>query len=231
MGMRQALLLLLLLVAGPLYAQEVSGALEGRVVTTSGQPVEGAEVTVSGMALQGDRSGTTVSSGRFTFRSLPGGSYTVAVRRIGYVPVQFNGVLVRLGSTTSLGEVRLEAQAVGMAEIVVVAPRPAIDPVSTATGAVLDSSQFLSLPTQRDFRAIIPLVAEANASDFGDGVNIAGTTGLETAYYVDGMNVTVGGGSSIELPFNFVREIQVLTGGYEAEYGRSLGGIVNVVTP
>ena len=231
MGMRQALLLLPLLAAGPLCAQEVSGALEGRVVTASGQPVEGAEITVSGTALQGERSGTTVSPGRFTFRSLPAGSYTVAVRRIGYVPVRFNGVLVRLGSTTSLGEVRLEAQAVGMAEIVVVAPRPAIDPVSTATGAVLDSSQFLSLPTQRDFRAIIPFVAEANASDFGDGVNIAGTTGLESAYYVDGMNVTVGGGSSIELPFNFVREIQVLTGGYEAEYGRSLGGIVNVVTP
>ncbi len=225
------LLVLSLGVVDGLRAQEVSGALEGRVATPQGQAIEDAEITVAGPALQGGRTGVTDPRGRFTLGSLPAGSYAVDIRRIGYVPVRFVGVLVRLGSTSSLGEVRLEAQAVGIGEIVVVGTRPVIDPVSTATGAALDSSQFLSLPAERDFRALIPFVAEANASDFGDGVNIAGATGLESAYYVDGMNVTVGPGSSIELPFNFVREIQVLTGGYQAEYGRSLGGIVNVVTP
>ena len=106
--------------------------------------------------------------------------------------------------------------------------------MSAAVGASLDSSRFLTLPAERDFQALIPFVAQANASDygqFGDGVNIGGSTGLDNAFYIDGMHATVDRGTSIALPFNFVREIQVMTGGYEAEYGRSLSGLVNVVTP
>ena len=102
-----------------------------------------------------------------------------------------------------------------VAEIVVSGAKPVIDPVSAATGATLDFSQFLSLPVERDFRKLISFLPQANASDYGDGANIGGSTGLENAFFVDGMHATVGAGSSIELPFNFVREIQVTTGGYE----------------
>ena len=223
-------LLGLLWALGPLRAQEVTGALEGRVVAGPGEVIEGAQITALGGALQGTRSATTDARGRFFLRSLPAGSYTVGVQRIGYGPVRFQDVPVRLGSTTSLGDVRLEAQAVEVAEVLVPGAKPVIDPVSAATGATLDSSRFLSLPSARDSRALIPFVPHANGSAFGDGVNISGSTGLENAFYVDGMNVTVDVGTSMDLPFNFVREIQVATGGYEAEYGRALSGVVNVVT-
>src|SRR6185437_4499632 len=86
-------------------------------------------------------------------------------------------------------------------------------------------------PAQRDFQALVGFLPQANASDYGDGANIGGSTGLENAFYIDGMHATVGAGSSVDLPFNFVREIQVRTGGYEAEFGRALSGVVNVVTP
>lgn len=223
-------LLGLLWALGPLGAQGVTGALEGRVVTGQGV-IEGAQVSVIGAALQGTRNTTTDARGRFVLPSLPAGSYAVAIRHIGYGPVRFQDVPVRLGSTTSLGDVRLEAQAVELAEVVVSGAKPVIDPVSPATGTTLDSSRFLSLPSDRDFRALIPFVPQANASPYpGDGTNIGGSTGLENAFYVDGMNVTVGLGTSVVLPFNFVREIQVTTSGYEAEYGRALSGVVNVVT-
>jgi hypothetical protein len=214
-----------------LHAQEVAGALEGRVVAGSGEPIEGAEIIVEGLLLQGTRTTATDTRGRFTLRSLPAGSYVVVIRRISYGPVRLQDVPVRLGLTTSLGEVRLEAQAYQVAEIVVSGSRPVIDPVSAATGATLDSSQFRSLPAERDYQALITFLPQANASDYGDGPNIGGSTGLENAFYLDGMHATVGTGFSIDLPFNFVREIQVRTGGYEAEFGRSLSGIVNVVTP
>ena len=230
--MRTPLLCLLTLAAGTASAQEVTGALEGRVVTVNSEAIEGARVTVEGTALQGIRSDTTDAHGRFVFPVLPAGSYTVEINRIGYGPVRVQNLPVRLGSTTSLGDVRLKAQAVEIAEVVVSGAKPVIDPVSPVTGATIDSSQFLSLPSERDFRALISFVPQANASAYpGDDANIAGSTGLETAFYVDGMNVRVNRGASMSLPFNFVREIQVATGGYEAEYGRALSGVVNVVTP
>jgi hypothetical protein len=136
----------LLWIAAPLHAQEVAGALEGRVVAGSDEPIEGAEIIVEGLLLQGTRATSTDTRGRFTLRSLPAGSYVVLIRRISYRPVRFEGVPVRLGLTTSLGEVRLEAQTVELAEIVVSGARPVIDPVSAATSATLDSSQFLKLP-------------------------------------------------------------------------------------
>ncbi|HEY8256685.1 MAG TPA: TonB-dependent receptor, partial [Gemmatimonadales bacterium] len=230
-GIRWVPLVGLLWAISPLRAQEVTGALEGLVIAGTGETVEGAEIIVEGAVLQGTRGTTTDRRGRFTIRSLPAGAYVVVIRRISYRPVRFEDVPVRLGLTTSLGEVRLETQTVELAEIVVSGARPVIDPVSAATGATLDSSQFRSLPAQRDFRALIAFLPQANASDYGDGANIGGSTGLENAFYIDGMHATTGAGSSIDLPFNFVREIQVRTGGYEAEFGRALSGVVNVVTP
>jgi hypothetical protein len=216
---------------GPLRAQGVTGALEARVIAAQGEAIEGVQITVHGPSLQGARSAVTDARGRFVLSVLPAGPYTVAIRRIGYGPVRFENVPVRLGSTTSLGDIRLTAQAVEVAEIVVSGARPILDPVSAATGATLDSSRFLSLPAERGFRDLMKFAPQANASPLGDGVNVGGSTGLENAFYVDGMNATVGAGSSVELPFNFVREIQVTTGGYEAEFGRALSGVINVVTP
>jgi len=232
--MRTLLVCLFVFAARAAAAQVVTGALEGRVVAASSEPIDGAHVTVEGTALQGIRSAVTDAHGRFVFLALPAGSYTVEIQRIGYGPVRVQRLAVRLGSTTSLGDVRLEAQVVEIAPVVVSGAKPVIDPVSPATGAVIDSSQFLSLPSERGFRALIPFVPQANASTYdGDGVNITGSTGLENAFYVDGMNIAVdrGASASMDLPFNFVREIQVATGGYEAEYGRALSGVVNVVTP
>jgi hypothetical protein len=219
-------------------AQQTTGDIQGRVLGVRGQPLSDVQVIVTGPSLQGERQTLSDARGRFIFSSVPAGSYAIALRRIGNGPVRFQDVPVRLGSTTSLGDIYLEAQAVEVAEVIVSGAKPVIDPVSTATGATLDSSRFLSLPSGRDFRALIPFVPQANASPYSsanpyydDGVNIAGSTGLENAFYVDGMNVTVLTGHSIDLPFNFVREIRVTTGGYGAEYGRALSGVINVVTP
>lgn len=201
------------------------------MLTGHGEPIEGADLSASGPALQGSRRTLTDSRGRFILHALPAGAYDVTIRRLGYGPLRYQGVQVLLGATTSLGDIRLEAEAVEVPEIIVAGARPVIDPASASTGATLDSSQFLSLPSDRSFRSLVAFAPQANASFYGDGVNIGGSTGLENAFFVDGMDVTVGNGTSIDLPFNFVREIQVTTGGYEAEFGRALSAVVNVVTP
>jgi hypothetical protein len=77
------------------------------------------------------------------------------------------------------------------------------------------------------------LAPQANLSFLPqDEVNIAGSTGPENAYFLDGVNITdpFVGSTSTDLPYNFVRELQVKAGGYEAEYGRATGGIIDVIT-
>ena len=108
-----------------------------------------------------------------------------------------------------------------------------IDPSSTTVGLNLASETYEDLPLDRNFRSIVSLALQANTSYLGDEVNISGSTGMENAYFIDGINVTdpFKGATSTNLPYNFVREIEIKTGGYEAEYGRALGGIVNVITP
>jgi outer membrane receptor protein involved in Fe transport len=140
-------------------------------------------------------------------------------------------VRVELGRTTSLGTIQLEIEAIAMDEIVVEA-RKLIDPKSTEIGGSLTDEVLETLPTQRDYRAAIAFLPQANESSFGDPVNISGSTGVENSYVVDGANVSDGffGLGSTRLPQNFIREIEVKGGGYEAEFGRSTGGIVNIIT-
>jgi len=223
-----------LLIAAPAVAraQAVTGSLEGRIVSTQGEPLENAVVTASSPFLQGTRETTTDSRGHFLLLWLPAGTYTVQMRIVGFGPAALRDVRVGLGATGSLGDVALAPQAVQLAEIVVSGARPLLDPTRAAAATVLDSSAFLALPTERNFRSVVPLVPQANSSAYGDGANVAGATGDENGYFVDGINVTdpISGNGSVDLPYNFVREVQVTTGGYEAEYGRTQGGVVNVVT-
>ena len=212
-------------------AQEIAGSVQGAVLDSAGRPLPGAQVIATSPSLQGERHAAADSRGRFLLRSLPGGSYSIAIRFLGYGPVRFDGVVVRLGVTTSMGDIRLEARPIGLAEVVVSGAKPAIDPTSAASGVTLDSSQFLSLPSDRSFQSLMRYVPQANESAYGDGINVGGSTGLENAFFVDGIDVMVGAGTSVAVPFNFVQQIQVITGGYDAEHGRALSGVVNVVTP
>jgi hypothetical protein len=144
-----------------------------------------------------------------------------------------HGVRIELGATGSLGEMALAPRAVQLAEIEVSGAKPLIDPTTAASATVLDSSVFLAIPTERTFQAIVPLVPGANPSPYrSDGVNVAGATGLENGFFIDGIDATDPTWTqwSMNLPYNFVREVQVTTGGYEAEIGRAQGGVVNVVT-
>jgi Carboxypeptidase regulatory-like domain len=217
----------------PSWSQDVTGELEGWVVDTSGAPLAEAQVTAEGPRLQGARTANSDPRGYFRILALVPGRYTVRVHLIGRRPVALENVTVALGQTTSLGLVRLEPESFELPEIVVSGERPIIDPTSTALATNLGAETFTPLPVDRNYRSIVALAPQANTSFFGDETNIAGSSGSENAYFIDGVNVTDvdAAATSVNLPYNFVQEIQIKSGGYEAEYGRAQGGIVNVVTP
>lgn len=213
-------------------AQQITGDIQGRILGPGGQPLANVQVTVAGPSLQGERSTTSDARGGFRLLALPPGAFTVRLTRIGYRPLVIEQVAVRLGHTTALGEVTLLEQVTELPPLVVIADRPAIDPLTNSIGTEVSATLIEQLPVGRDYRSIITLLPQANESYLGDGVNVAGGTGLENAYFLDGVNVTepYRGDGGIDLPLNFIDHLELKTGGYEAEYGRALGGIVNVVT-
>jgi hypothetical protein len=214
-------------------AQDATGHVAGQVVTPDARPVASVRVSITGPSLQGSREAETDLRGYFRLQELPVGTYQVRLALVGYRPIRFDHVSVRLGLTTSLGQTSLVAQAYELGEIVVNAEQPIVDVASAATVVSLPSEFFSYLPTERSFGSIVGLAPQADQSRFpGEQVNIAGSSGPENAYYLDGVNISrlrFGTGST-DLPYNFIREVQIKTGGYEAEFGRSTGGIIDVIT-
>ena len=220
-----------------LPTQEVTGNLRGRVVALQSEPVPDIRVIVAGPSLQGTRRTRTDLRGSFQVLALPPGSYTVRLARIGFRPVVVDSVSVRIGGTTNVGVVTIEPQAIELGEVGVTARRFSIDPTSTTIGANVDAATYDVLPVGRDYRSVVAFLPHANTSYYpGDPVNIGGATGLENAYFIDGVNTTPPHfqGSlpvaSFALPYNFVRAVEVKEGGYDARYGRAIGGTVNAVT-
>jgi Carboxypeptidase regulatory-like domain/TonB-dependent Receptor Plug Domain len=220
------------LLCSSVWAQTITGNLEGRIFNEKDETLQAVNVAVSGKNIQGMRGAVTDAQGHFRVLALPAGDVSVHISYIGYQKTIFEKVGIRLGQTTTLGDIKLVPESIAMPKITITGTRTSIDPNTTTVGANIAAGEFEALPTERDFMSVITLLPQANTSYLGDDVNIAGSTGQENAYFIDGMNTTdpykaIGG---TELPYNFIEEIEVKSGGYEAEYGRATGGIVNVIT-
>jgi hypothetical protein len=229
---------LLFAATGPLSAQVATGSMQGTLVAESLQPLPLAEIMAASPALPQPIHITTDANGTFHFLAVPAGTYTVRIRAIGYRPIVFERVVVALGNNTSLGVVTMERLGLQLTDLVVAARIAPIDLTTASSGTNLRAGELDRLPLDRSLNSLISLAPQATyqAADLSfrsEGVNIAGGSIWDNAYFVDGVNVTDPGmgAGGINLPYNFVQEVQVRTGGYEAEFGRAMGGIVNIVTP
>ncbi|HEY0875639.1 MAG TPA: TonB-dependent receptor [Vicinamibacterales bacterium] len=232
-------LLLVTYLTPPLLAQETTGTITGQVVDTQGLAIPGATITVTGP--QGTKTAVTDTNGRFNVPFLLPGTYTVRTEMSGFKPLERRDVVLRLGQTVDLN-LRLDVG--GLTETIEVSGSPVIDRTTTTIGTNIDSELLARLPVGRRFSDTLYVapgvstggtVGEANPS-------ISGASGLENQYVVDGVNITnqgygalgsysiVFGSLGNGTPFDFMQEVQVKTGGFEAEFGQATGGVVNVVT-
>ena len=221
-------------------AQEIGGTLSGRVLDAQKLPVPGVTVTASGT--QGARTAVSDADGRYSIPFLTPGNYDVRAELQGFKSFEQKAVIISLGQTT---DIPVSMQVGGVTETVnVVAESPLINTKTTTIGSVLNTDTLRNIPVGRTFAQAMYLTpGVSNSGTVGQAnPSISGGSGLENQYVVDGANVTntgYGGLGSYSVifgslgnatPYDFIKEIQVKTGGYEAEFGQATGGVVNVVT-
>src|SRR5215510_1326382 len=226
--------------AGLAAAQETTGTITGRTLDAQGLPVPGATVTVSGP--QGQKTAITDGQGRFAFPFVTPGTYTVRTELQGFKTVERRDISVSLGQTVDI-PIRMEVGGISETINVTAAP-PLIDPTSTTTGAVISSDLLERVPVGRRISDTLYLAPGVSSGGSVGQANpsVSGGSGLENQYVIDGVNVTnqgygalgsysiVFGSLGTGTPFDFIQEVQVKTAGYEAEFGQSTGGVVNVIT-
>jgi len=221
--------LAIVLVAMPVVAQEQAGSIEGVIRDSSGGVVPGVTVEVSGpgIATQVD---TTDGNGLYRFPRLPSGVYNVKASLMGYSPAEARSVEVKLGKA-STQNLELSMGAVTQS-ITVTSDAPLVDLTSSATSVSISREQIELIPRGRDFTSIVAQAAGASNEGFLGGISIDGASGSENRFVIDGIDTThpQTGVSGQLLITDFVEEVQVKSAGYQAEYGGSIGGVINAIT-
>ncbi|MBU8896451.1 TonB-dependent receptor [Corallococcus sp. M34] len=237
-GLARGLCLAVLLWGVGALAQGAS-VIIGTVVSADGghAPLADAVVTVTSPQLQGARDVVTDASGLYRVPQLPPGTYTVRVERDGFQPYSRDGLVLRLDRTIRFN-VELLPSSITEERVVVGAP-PTVDVGSSSSGVSVDQ-QFLRNvavirpgtkgAASRSFESLAELAPGAQSDRYG--VSVSGSTSPESQYVVDGLSVNNPGVGTLGTPLSvdFVQEVNVITGGYLPEYGRSTGGVLNVVT-
>jgi outer membrane cobalamin receptor len=235
-----AVSLLALAPSAALAQDYTSGNLSGRVETDAGAPVGSATVTVR--SSQGAvRTAVTDAQGRFLITALAAGAYRADITASDLPALTNQAVSVSPGGSSFT--FTLAGSTGAVSELVVTgSSRKTQDFSRTDTGLAVDVQKLAErIPVGRSIANVAlltPGVSQADPS-INTGarrtqstVVIGGTSAAESVYYINGLNVTdlrnLLGYS--DLPFDAISSIEIKTGGYQAEFGRATGGVVNIVT-
>jgi hypothetical protein len=207
-----------------------TGAIQGRIIEAeSGEPLPGVTVVITSPVLQGSQTAISDDNGTYKVNELPPGTYLVTFYYV-KATVERSGITVGVNQTTPVFQRLTQAQTVGEV-IKITDTAPTIDPTSTTQGIRIDKNYLRNVPVPgRTFDAA--LGAAAGSQHDGVGVAFSGSSSLENQYFVDGINTTGLTYGTVGSPVinDFIEELEVVTGGYNAEYGRATGAVVNVVT-
>ncbi|HYN21443.1 MAG TPA: TonB-dependent receptor [Thermoanaerobaculia bacterium] len=226
------LLCFFLLAAGAAFSQ-TTGSIQGRATDAEGGVLPGVTVEARSPALQGARTAVTDETGHYRLTLLPPGTYTVNFTLEGF-GTESRELPVSLDQDSTLN---VELTPALSEEITVTSEVPVVDTTSTTLGTNLDARAIQSLPTDRNYASLVQITpgvsSDANPENTSQStITVYGSTGAENVYYIDGVNTTGAeyGFQGKELNLEFIQALDVKTGGYEAEFGRSTGGVINVIT-
>ena len=226
------------LAATPAVAQQTTGSITGRILDDQGASVPGVTVTGKSEATGFVRTDVTDGEGVFRLTALPVGTYDLTAELSGFSKIENKGIVVNVGQTLDLN---LTLKLAAVSETISVrAETPLIQTSSSSVGGIVDVSRLESLPLNgRQFANAalsIPGVGLGFHSDPTKSTQyspqIGGGNGRNVNYQIDGgdnNDDTVGGLLQL-FPLEAIQEFNFVTQRYKAEYGRSNGGVMNIVT-
>ena len=217
-------LMVLLCISVPVLAGP-NGKISGRVTDAeNGQPLPGVGVTIEGTMM----GVSTNVDGFYTILNVPSGTYTVRFSLVGYAKTTVENVRVEIELTTTINQ-RLRSTAIETGEVVVIAERPVVTKDVSASQFNIEAITVESMPVQT---VADVLTLQAGIEKGSDGIVVRGGGTNQTIFVVDGYVLN---DERSNIPYAAVglsatKDLQVQTGGFNAEYGNVRSGVVNIVT-
>jgi hypothetical protein len=235
------LLILSLLAPSHALAQAGSGTLTGRIVDVQGAAIPGALVTVTEAATGAVRTITSDAEGAFRLAGLPTGRYTVEVTLSGFAPLKVTDVPLAPSEVRSLESLALK---VGQLTdtVTVTAETAAVQTATSSRMGTVTAEQLTNIPMKgRDIWGLLALVPGVQDTNMNrsfttwtsmETITINGSPNTSKVVVIDGVNVIdeLGTQAQVNPNLDAVGEVQVMSSGYTAEFGRSSGGMIIMTT-
>jgi hypothetical protein len=233
-----------LLLSGLGSAQNITGSLSGRVVDQQGASVVNASITVTEPARNVRIAVKTTAGGDFTVAGLLPGSYSIAVEAVGFKKLSRSGVALDANDKLAVGDLALEVGAV-TESIEVTGTAALLQTESVERSATINGKQVENIEVNGrnalDMAKLVPGVqfttgvtyAVGSSSNGANDFTVNGARPSQNQLSINGIgNVDTGnnGGMNVAVSIDSIAEFKILTGSYQAEYGRSAGGQINMVT-
>src|SRR5207245_4871992 len=216
----------------------VTGSVSGTVEDPQGAVVSGAKVTAKHLATNREFNAVTAAGGNFSLRSLPPGAYDIKIEAPNFRAYESKGVVVNVGTDTSLGALKMEVGAASET-LTVEGTAPLVESTTQQISESFSAQKAQDLPvgnTLDSLALFVPGVATAGDASFsnnnGTEIAVNGQRARSNNYQIDGQannDNSVGGPSIFFGNQDAIAELQVVTN-YSAEYGRNMGAVVNYVT-
>jgi outer membrane receptor protein involved in Fe transport len=245
-----ALLALNIVLACPAYGQVAGATLSGTVTDASGSTIPQAQVSITNLSTGITTAVAVNSDGFYTAPNLPAGNYEMSASAAGFATEVRRGIALTVGAqqllnfTLQVGQIAEKVQVTGEA--------PAVELVSSTIGGVVDPTTIVELPLNgRDWTLLAALQPGVSTNleqrpnsqtgirgnrGFGQQLSISGTRPQLNNYRLDGISIVDYSGGSpgsvvgVALGVDAIAEFSVLTSNYDAEYGRTSGGVINAIT-
>ncbi len=219
-------ILILLFIATTIFAQQ-KGGLVGTVTDAgTGEELPGVNIMLKGTYY----GAATDLNGRYEIRNISPGTYTVEVSFIGFKTTNFTGIKVEQNKTTNL-DVKLEETVLTMdQDVIVVGDKPLLDVEETQSKKSI-SKEEIEMAVVENINDLVTQQAGVVKSD--NAIHIRGGRAYENAFLLDGVSVQdplAGTGFGLKLSANAIEQVEVITGGFNAEFGQATSGVVNVKT-
>jgi len=224
------------------FAQSTTsrGSLEGTIKDSKGGVVPGATVSVHGIDTGFDQTVTSNSDGIYRIETLPVGNYKVTIGAVsGFAETSVNATVV-LGKQTTADVTLGISAAVNTVEVTSDPLGVVVDSTASQVQTDITSNLINRIPAGTSFSSVLKLSPETRSDQLTGGFTVDGASKAENTFSIDGQDVTnfrhgtLGDNGGIDnqsnVPTALIKEVQVKTSGFDAEYGGASGGVISVIT-